>query len=50
MKATRFCVPLVLVLFMLAEVVAAQGDNMTAVGEAAVYSDEPFIALVRKYE
>ena len=22
---------------------------MTAVGEAAVYSDEPFIALVRKY-
>ncbi len=49
MKATRFCIPLVLALFVLAEVAAAPGDNMTAVGEAAVYSDEPFLALVRKY-
>ena len=49
MKATRFCVPLVLVLFMLGEVVAAPGDDVTDVGEPAVYSNEPFLALVRKY-
>ena len=36
-------------LFVLAEVAAAPGDDMTAVAEAAVYSDEPFLALVRKY-
>ncbi len=49
MKATRFCGALVLALFVLAEVADAPGDNMTAVGEAAVYSNEPFLALVRKY-
>ncbi len=49
MKATRFWVPLVLVLFMLGEVVAAPGDDVTDVGEPAVYSNEPFLALVRKY-
>ena len=49
MKATRFYIPLVVALFVLAEVAAAPGDDMTAGGEAAVYSDEPFLALVRKY-
>lgn len=49
MKASRFYIPLVLALFVLAEVAAAPGDKMTAVGEAAAYSDEPFLALVRKY-
>ncbi len=49
MKATRFCIPLVLALFVLAKVAAAPGDDMTGVGEAAAYSDEPFLALVRKY-
>ncbi len=49
MKATRFWVPLVLVLFMLGEVVAAPGDDVTVVREPAVYSNEPFLALVRKY-
>jgi len=49
MKATRFSIPLVLALLVLAEVAAAPGDDVTGVGEAAVYSDEPFLALVRKY-
>ena len=49
MKASRFCIPLVLALFVLADVAAAPGDDMTGVGEAAVYSDGPFLALVRKY-
>ncbi len=49
MNACRFCAPLVLALFVLAEIAAAPGDNTTAAGEAAVYSDEPFLALVRKY-
>ena len=49
MKANRFCIPLLLALFVLAEVAAAPDDNMTAVENAAVYSDEPFLALVRKY-
>ncbi len=49
MIAFRFCVPLILTLFVLAEVAAAPGDNTTAVEKAAMYSDEPFLALVRKY-
>ena len=49
MKANRFCIPLLLALFVLAEVAAAPDDNTTAVEKAAVYSDEPFLALVRKY-
>ncbi len=49
MNAIRFCIPLVLALFVLAEVAAAPGDDMTGVGEAALYSDESFLALVRKY-
>ena len=49
MNAIRFCIPLILALFVLAEVAAAPGDGMTGVGEAALYSDEPFLALVRKY-
>jgi len=49
MKAFRFCVPLLLALFVLAEVAAVPGDNTTAVGSAAVYSNQPFLALVRKY-
>ena len=49
MNASRFCIPLVLALIVLAEVAAAPGDDMTAGGEIAVYSDEPFLALVRKY-
>lgn len=49
MNASRFCVPLVLALLVLAEVAAAPGDDVTGVGEVAVYSDEPFLALVRKY-
>jgi len=49
MKASRFSIPLVLALFVIAEVAAAPGDDVTRVGEATVYSDEPFLALVRKY-
>jgi hypothetical protein len=49
MKASRFCIPLVLALFVLAEVAAAPGDETTGVEEAALYSDKPFLALVRKY-
>ena len=49
MKANRFCIPLLLALFVLAEVAAAPDDNTTAVEKTAVYSDEPFLALVRKY-
>ena len=49
MKASRFCVPLILGLFVLAAVGGAPGDDVTAVGEPAVYSNEPFLALVRKY-
>jgi len=49
MNAIRLCIPLVLTLFVLAEVAAAPGDDMTGVGEAALYSDEPLLALVRKY-
>jgi len=49
MKATRFSIPMVLALFVIAEVAAAPGDDVTGVGEATVYSDEPFLALVRKY-
>ena len=49
MKASYSYIPLVLALFVLAAVAAAPGDDSTAVGEVAVYSDEPFLALVRKY-
>ena len=49
MKAIRFCVPLILALFALAAVGGAPGDDVTAVAEPAVYSNEPFLALVRKY-
>ena len=49
MKASRFCVPLILALFVLAAVGGAPGDDMTAVGAPAVYSNEPYLALVRKY-
>ena len=49
MISFRFCVPLILTLFVLAEVAAAPGDNTTVVEKAAVYSDGPFLALVRKY-
>ncbi len=49
MKASRFFIPLLLALFVLAEVTAVPDDNTTAVEEAAVYSNEPFLALVRKY-
>ena len=49
MNAIRFCIPLILALFVLAEVAAAPGDGMTGLREAAPYSDEPFLALVRKY-
>ena len=49
MKASRFCVPLILALFVLTAVGGAPGDDVTAVGEPAVYSNEPFLALVRKY-
>jgi len=46
MKASRFCVPLILALFVLTAVGGAPGDDLTAVGEPAVYSNEPFLALV----
>ncbi len=49
MKASRFCIPLLLALFVLADVAAVPSDNTTAVEKAAVYSDGPFLALVRKY-
>lgn len=49
MKASRFCVPLILALFVLAAVGGAPGDDLTPAGEPAVYSNEPFLVLVRKY-
>ncbi len=49
MKAIRFCIPLLLALFVLAEVAAVPSDNTTTIEKAAVYSDGPFLALVRKY-
>ena len=49
MKAIRFCVPLILALFVPAAAGGAPGDDVTAVAEPAVYSNEPFLALVRKY-
>jgi len=49
MKTSYFFIPVVLALFVLAAIAAAPADDSTVVGEAAVYSDEPFLALVRKY-
>jgi len=49
MKASWFYIPLVLALFVFAGIAVAPGDDVTAVGEPAVYSNEPFLTLVRKY-
>jgi len=49
MKASCFYIPLVLALFVFAGVATAPGDDMPVGGEVAVYSDEPFFELVRKY-
>ncbi len=49
MKAVRYCGPLILAVFVCAAVSGEPGDNVTADGEPELYSNEPFLALVRKY-
>ncbi len=49
MKASRYYIPLVLALFVFAGIAVAPGDDVTAAGEPAMYSNEPFLELVRKY-
>ncbi len=49
MNTSRIRVPTLLLLVVLAQVAAAPADDMTADLESAIYSDAPFLALVRKY-